>query len=61
MAKLICSTIASLDGYVADVDGNFDWAAPEPDWSTSSTCSSRPSWWEAATDPCRTTLGCRSN
>ncbi len=27
MAKLIYSTIASLDGYVADVDGNFDWAA----------------------------------
>jgi len=23
-AKLIYSTIASLDGYVADADGNFD-------------------------------------
>jgi dihydrofolate reductase len=26
---LIYSAIASLDGYVADVDGNFDWAAPD--------------------------------
>ena len=29
MAKLIYSAIASLDGYVADKDGNFDWAAPD--------------------------------
>ena len=29
MAKLIYSAIASLDGYVADVDGNFDWAEPD--------------------------------
>jgi dihydrofolate reductase len=29
MAKLIYSTITSLDGYVADEDGNFDWAAPD--------------------------------
>ena len=28
MAKLIYSAIASLDGYVADADGNFEWAAP---------------------------------
>ncbi|MET3721030.1 dihydrofolate reductase family protein [Arthrobacter sp. UYEF21] len=28
MGKLIYSGIASLDGYVADRDGNFDWAAP---------------------------------
>lgn len=28
-AKLIYSTIASLDGYVADADGNFEWAAPD--------------------------------
>jgi dihydrofolate reductase len=28
MAKLIYSVITSLDGYVADADGNFDWAAP---------------------------------
>jgi dihydrofolate reductase len=29
MAKLLYSMIASLDGYVADEDGNFDWAAPD--------------------------------
>jgi dihydrofolate reductase len=29
MAKLIYSAIASLDGYVADADGGFDWAAPD--------------------------------
>jgi hypothetical protein len=28
MAKLIYSAIASLDGYVEDEDGKFDWAAP---------------------------------
>jgi dihydrofolate reductase len=28
MAKLLYSAIASLDGYTADADGNFDWAAP---------------------------------
>ena len=28
MAKLIYSAITSLDGYIADKDGNFDWAAP---------------------------------
>ena len=29
MAKLIYSAIASLDGYVEDANGNFDWAAPD--------------------------------
>jgi dihydrofolate reductase len=29
MAKLIYSAIQSLDGYVADEDGNFDWAEPD--------------------------------
>jgi dihydrofolate reductase len=29
MGKLIYSAIASLDGYVADEHGNFDWAAPD--------------------------------
>jgi hypothetical protein len=28
MVKLIYSTIASLDGYVADEPGEFGWAAP---------------------------------
>jgi dihydrofolate reductase len=29
VARLIYSVIASLDGYVADENGNFDWAAPD--------------------------------
>ncbi len=29
MGKLIYAAITSLDGYVADEDGNFDWAAPD--------------------------------
>jgi dihydrofolate reductase len=29
MAKLIYSTITSLDGYVEDAQGRFDWAAPD--------------------------------
>lgn len=29
MARLIYSVISSLDGYVADEEGNFDWAAPD--------------------------------
>ena len=34
MAKLIYSAIMSLDGYIADEDGNFDWAAPDEDVHT---------------------------
>jgi dihydrofolate reductase len=29
MAKLIYSAIASLDGYITDQDGEFDWSAPD--------------------------------
>jgi dihydrofolate reductase len=29
MAKLIYSALMSLDGYVADEDGKFDWAEPD--------------------------------
>ena len=29
MAKLIYSAITSLDGYVEDTDGKFEWAAPD--------------------------------
>jgi dihydrofolate reductase len=29
LAKLIYSAITSLDGYVADAQGNFDWAEPD--------------------------------
>jgi dihydrofolate reductase len=31
MAKLIYAAIASLDGYVEDGQGKFDWAAPDDD------------------------------
>jgi dihydrofolate reductase len=31
MAKLIYAAIASLDGYVEDEQGKFDWAAPDDD------------------------------
>jgi dihydrofolate reductase len=34
VAKLIYSAIASLDGYVADKDGNFDWAVPDEEVHT---------------------------
>jgi dihydrofolate reductase len=29
MGKLVYSAIASLDGYVADADGRFEWSAPD--------------------------------
>ena len=31
MAKLIYAAITSVDGYVVDADGRFDWAAPDPE------------------------------
>jgi dihydrofolate reductase len=31
MSRLIYAALASLDGYVADADGNFDRAAPDED------------------------------
>jgi dihydrofolate reductase len=31
MAALTYTSIASLDGYVADAAGNFDWAEPDPE------------------------------
>lgn len=31
MAKLVYSAITSLDGYVADENGNFDWGTPDPE------------------------------
>jgi dihydrofolate reductase len=34
MAKLIYSAITSLDGFVADEDGNFDWSAPDEEVHT---------------------------
>jgi dihydrofolate reductase len=34
MVRLIYSVIESLDGYVADESGNFDWAAPDEEVHT---------------------------
>jgi dihydrofolate reductase len=34
VARLIYSAITSLDGYVADRDGKFDWAAPDEEVHT---------------------------
>jgi dihydrofolate reductase len=34
MARLIYSAITSLDGYVADENGNFDWAEPDEEVHT---------------------------
>jgi dihydrofolate reductase len=34
MAKLIYSAITSLDGYVADEEGNFDWVEPDEEVHT---------------------------
>jgi dihydrofolate reductase len=34
MAKLIYSSIASLDGYVADEEGKFDWGEPDEEVHT---------------------------
>jgi len=31
VAKLIYTAITSLDGYVADQEGKFDWAEPDPE------------------------------
>ena len=35
MAKLIYAAISSLDGYVADAEGNFDWSMPDDEVHTS--------------------------
>jgi dihydrofolate reductase len=34
VAKLIYSAITSLDGYIADQDGNFEWAVPDEEVHT---------------------------
>src|ERR1700744_5452556 len=34
MARLIYSAITSLDGYVADEHGKFDWSAPDEEVHT---------------------------
>ena len=42
MAKLIYSAITSLDGYIADEDGKFDWSAPDEEVHTFVNDLSRP-------------------
>jgi dihydrofolate reductase len=31
VVKLVYSTLMSLDGYSADINGNFEWCAPDPE------------------------------
>lgn len=33
MGRLICTGIVSLDGYVTDPTGGFDWSAPDDEAS----------------------------
>jgi dihydrofolate reductase len=42
MAKLIYAAIASLDGYVADEQGKWDWSVPDDDVHTVVNDLSRP-------------------
>ncbi|MGW6195304.1 dihydrofolate reductase family protein [Kribbella sp. NPDC055110] len=65
MGKLVYAAIASLDGYTADADGSFDWAAPAEEVHAYVNDLERPigtylygsrmyatmSYWETADDP----------
>jgi dihydrofolate reductase len=42
MANLIYAALASLDGFVADENGNFDWAAPDEEVHSFVNDLSRP-------------------
>ena len=42
MAKLIYLTITSLDGYIEDEDGKFDWAEPDEEVHTFVNDLARP-------------------
>jgi dihydrofolate reductase len=42
MSRLIYLAIASLDGYIADEDGNFDWAVPDEEVHTFINNLARP-------------------
>jgi dihydrofolate reductase len=65
MGKLIYSAIASLDGYIEDAQGTFDWAAPDEEVHAFVNDLERPigtylygrrmyetmRFWETANDP----------
>src|SRR5579875_2715106 len=67
MAKLIYTTISSFDGYTADEQGNFDWAAPDEEVHAFVNDRERPigtylygrrlyevmAYWETATNQVR--------
>ena len=42
MSRLVYSAIASLDGYVVDADGSFDWARPDADLHAAVNEAERP-------------------
>jgi dihydrofolate reductase len=42
MPKLIYTSITSLDGFVADAEGNFDWGAPDEEVHTFVNDQERP-------------------
>lgn len=42
MARLIYSALCSLDGYVEDATGNFDWAAPDEEVHRAVNALERP-------------------
>lgn len=39
MSRLVHSAITSLDGYVADRNGGFGWAAPDQDVHPAAWCT----------------------
>ena len=73
MANLIYSAITSLDGYVEDADGGFEWAAPDEEVHAFVNELERPIatylygrrmydtmvYWETATDQLRSGAGVR--
>ena len=50
MARLIYSAIMSLDGYTADADGRFEWAAP--DFDPAQVRKLKETAQEGGADPC---------
>ena len=42
MSRLVYSAITSLDGYVVDAEGSFEWAAPDPELHAAVNEAERP-------------------